>query len=958
MTLPQHLILGHHLANSLEDSQTFLRNWIKIFNEFPGEYPVILANFQYWTSHTPKPAIVLNHFERFLNELGEKRSFLDFMEGYPSAFELLWTCLSKAPYLASILGRNPEDFYWLIEEASFAEDTNVSDMRASFEETVLAFSSPYRQQAFLHRLHRRHFLRIAVRDLMGKASFRKSISDLSHLADVLIQTVTRMVIHEFAENNRWPDTEFSVLALGKLGGMELNYSSDIDLMFVYRSDGSLPSGETYSHAFQKASEEICRILNEQSVHGMLYRVDTRLRPDGTSGILCQSLSAYLHYYESRGRLWERQMLIKSRPVAGSIDFGEQVLEELRPFIYPRSIRYPLREIIKLRNRSETQTSSGLNVKTDPGGIRDIEFIVQALQLQFGGKHSELRTGNTLNALDTLSGEEIYLSEEDADLLRKHYIFLRRVEHALQLQENKQTHILPEMEPENLLISEALGTEDYRTLVTRTRTSMNEVREIYTALFSTGEPEEAEEYENYTEQEWEQYFAQHNYTHPAKAASQIDALANGRFPNHFDAQTRSAFWKLCPSLLEHLNDTPIPAEVLTDFERIMRSYRAVSSLYHIFADHPEALKLILQLIARYRNLVTWIVQQPDLVELVLQLPSEPVSPEELHEAYGDLENFSGSREEWLEQAFQQHHRALLLVLCQFISGKLSFREAGSLYSRVHRILAECALNRWLGDLSDQLAVVLAGSASAGTMDFSSDLDLLFFLKTGLDHTELTDHVEEFISLITRYTGHGRLISLDFRLRPEGKSSPLIMTAEEYENYLSQRMQSWEFVAMEQRRHLWGNSTLYERISDRLSTALTKKVGERIFWEDLINWESKAIQEKFRPEREDFRHHPGGLFKTKNSLDWSGILFRENMDPPEAPGMVEERLSWLRQLRWYLSFNHQGTAGRLPNSQEARMKIASLLGFNNADRLQEYLGELLDENKRKNERFREQLLQKFD
>ena len=957
MQIPQYLVLGHQLAERFDDPRNFLRNWFGIFGELPREYPIIMSNFQYWIRYTSKPGLILNHFDRFLKELSDPSPLLDFLESYPSAFEILWACLSKAPYLSTILSRNPEDFYWLMEEASFGESLDHSALKRSFENTVLGFSSPYRQQAFLHRLHRRHFLRIAVRDLVDKATFRESIRDLSHLADGLIHTVTRLVKTQFSGQNRWPDSEFVVLALGKLGGTELNYSSDIDLMFVYGSDGTLPSGETYSHAFQKAAEEICRILNEQSEHGMLYRVDTRLRPDGTSGILCQSLSAYLHYYEGRGRLWERQMLIKARPVAGDLQFGAHVLDAFKPFIFPRSIRYPFREILKMRGRSETSTDSGLNVKTDPGGIRDIEFIVQALQLQFGGRNPQLQTGHTLDALDRLAAGEEYLSTEESDTLRDHYVFLREIEHALQLQENLQTHILPEREPKQLLVTDALGME-YQQIRKETLQAMDNVRDIYNRIFTGATESKNRDYENYTEQDWEKYFNRREFTHPQKAASQIDSLARGRFPDNFDVQTQQAFWQLCPHLLGYIQETPVPAEVLTDFERVMRAYQAVGSLYGIFAEYPDVLKLIIQLLSQYRNLTPWLVQQPDLLESVLHLPGEPITGKELESTFEPLTNRDIPSEEWLDQAFQKYHRAVLLIICQQLSGKLSLPETAALYSAAHRSLVAAGLDYWLPDLEEYLTVVLAGSAALGQMDYSSDLDMLFFFHPVDDLPEFSAHIKEFISIITRYTPRGRLVSLDFRLRPEGKSAPLIMAADEYAHYVRERMQAWEFVAMEHRRYLWGNEELYQRLSAALDDRASNRAAQYSFWEELITWEKKALREKSRPDSGDFTYHVGGIFPTKNSLDWLRFLDKYVSTPEMNAERLQNNLTTLRRLRWYLSFNHQGAVDRLPHAGESRRKLAELTRYKSGEELRQVMSELLDQNREINQQLREELLQKFD
>ncbi len=249
MNFPIHRMLGHYASDDITYSRRFLRNWLTIFNEYRDSYPVVLTNAYYWTRASSKPWIGLNNFERFLESASSGKALFDFLEQYPSAFEVLWMALSKAQHLAEILIRNPEDFYWLLEGTSLGGSLSSEELFDKFHGTVFGFQSPYRRISFLHRLHRRHFLRIAMRDIMDIASFEQTITDLSFLAETLVRMGTRLVLSSFAEKNKIPDSKFSVIALGKLGGAELNYSSDIDLMFVYEKDGVLPDGENYSKVF-------------------------------------------------------------------------------------------------------------------------------------------------------------------------------------------------------------------------------------------------------------------------------------------------------------------------------------------------------------------------------------------------------------------------------------------------------------------------------------------------------------------------------------------------------------------------------------------------------------------------------------------------------------------------------------------------------------------------------------
>lgn len=954
MVFPKHLAVGHFLAEELPDSRQFLRNWHSIFQDYGHSHPTVLANAVFWVENTSKPWIALNHLDRFLDSLFDPSSLFDFLEHYPSAFEVLWNALSKTPYLAELLTRNPEDFYWLVEEAALGQTVSQSQLQRQFEETVFTFESPYRQHSFLHRLHRRHFLRIALRDLMGIASFEHTVRDLGALAETLVRIVTQMVQSKFEAKERLPESRFTVIALGKLGGKELNYSSDIDLMFIYDKDGELTNGETYSSAFQRIAEEICRILNAQSEHGMLYRVDTRLRPDGTSGILCQSLSAYLYYYEMRGRLWERQMLLKARPIAGDRDFGGKALERLAPFIFPKTIQYPLHEIIGLREKSETQTAHGVNVKTDPGGIRDIEFIVQALQLQFGGQAPEIRSVNTVESLQNLAKDEKYLSQDESVTLQNAYKFLRNIEHSLQLQENRQIHELPESEPDNLMITAAINADNYQSLYQKTIETMQTVRTIYTNIFERPAESEDENFSKYSEEDWREYFASEGFANPEKAAGQIQSLATGRFPNNHDSQTRHAFWELCPALLDILHDYPLPAQTLTDFERIIRSYSAIGSVYRILSGNRKLLRLILDIISQTPKIVPWTIQQPGLLDTLLSYSPDPIPAEQFPEIYSPLAQLESPFEEWRKEALNVHHTLLTTIFSHWITETIDLSVAQKLFAKAYRCFLQASLDYRLDEYRDDLSVIVAGSAATDTMHFSSDIDAIFLIAPDADYPTIQQAVEKYIQAMQEYTAHGRLISFDFRLRPEGGSSPLIMPLNDYHNYISNRMSGWEFQAVQKARHLWGNSTVWESAATKINERIDSLVSSQTFWKNLIEWEQSVIRQKSSRAAQSFTYHPGGYFPVRNSLEWKSLLGIE--DDLADSDTLHQAYRFFWKIRWHLSLFMEGSVERLPNDEKKRNHLAFDMGFENAERLEKQVAEYSDEANRINKEFRKKLFQK--
>ena len=423
-------------------------------------------------ARTADPDQGLNHWERFLQAGLNRSQLFDYLGGNPRMLHLLCTIFGNSPSMAQTLIRDPLLVYWLAEEQALTRRPSRKMLAASLHMMLANVKAAELQLGALRRFRRREMLRIGIRDLLRMADVRETTAALTDLACVLIQAAYEIADAWLNRQYGKPrhtdssghlvETGFAVIAMGKLGGGELNYSSDVDLLYVYESEngttvpagrpGARPASRTISNEeyFERLARETTKALADATQEGHVFRVDLRLRAEGTSGQLARSLDRYERYYRTRGEQWERMALLKAWPVAGDLQVGQAFLSRISPFIYdgsethtPEAILAQVKDVkdmidAKMADRGQERR----NVKLGRGGIREIEFIVQAAQILCGGRLPGIRDRSTLGALDRLARHR-FLSSTDRQALERAYVFLRDVEHKLQMVHDLQTHALPE-----------------------------------------------------------------------------------------------------------------------------------------------------------------------------------------------------------------------------------------------------------------------------------------------------------------------------------------------------------------------------------------------------------------------------------------------------------------------------------------------------------------------------------
>jgi glutamate-ammonia-ligase adenylyltransferase len=422
----------------------------------------ILQDVLACASNSADPDQALAYLERFARSGINKPQLFSYLRGSPQALEILIRSLGGSSYMAEILIRNPQLFYWVCDPQILGRARRKREIQRDLLGTIRVLPAEQQRLDYLRFIKRREMLHIGVRDLLRIATVQETWTSLSVLAEALVSCA-----HAICESAlrselglRGPAfKQFTILAMGKLGGGELNFSSDVDLMYLYGKSEEA-AGLSASEYFRRLSQKITQGLNNLTGEGYVYRVDLRLRPEGKAGNIAESLDGFRRYYQTRLAAWERLALLKAWPIAGSWRLGTEFLQMAETFVYggpfdEDSLRNILDIKRKIDEKAANQKRGGRNVKLGPGGIREIELIAQSLQVCYGNRLPELRERNTSRALDVLRTKAL-LSDEEYDSLSKAYVFLRDVENKLQMVQDTQTHWLPSTAEELSACANLLG----------------------------------------------------------------------------------------------------------------------------------------------------------------------------------------------------------------------------------------------------------------------------------------------------------------------------------------------------------------------------------------------------------------------------------------------------------------------------------------------------------------------
>ena len=712
-------------------------------------------------------------------------------------------------------------------------------------------------------------LRIALREVAEVAELEETTAELSDLAQICVEQVLGHWDTELRARLGSPKAQLAIVALGKLGGRELNHSSDIDVIFLYGEEGQVTSSLTNHQWFNRLATKVFETFAAIDPTGALFRMDLRLRPEGSAGPVARSLESLENYYAGFGETWERLALIKARFIAGSEELAYDFLREHQPFIYPKTATPELLdEIAAIKRRIERDIvgheNLERNVKLGTGGIREIEFVVQALQLLHGARHAFLQETSTLKALPALAELEL-LPRTEAIELERAYRFLRRVEHRLQIEAEQQTHTIPDEAEALTRLALSLGFFSAEAFLAELQKHTGQVRTIFKRVVAA-RPQDAEAATLRLE-----IFA--DQTAAAKALAE---LGQGRGSFHVAPRTRQIFRKLRPLLLDRLARSVDPDFVLTQFLRFVEVYGLRSLLFELLVTNPRLLELLIKTLDASRAASDLLIRRPQMLEEVTRFGAldRSISIERHLSALRATGANAGSLNE--VRAYRQMQSLRILVRDVLGAANLATLQ------REHTALAEACLifvQKFLAP-QDDLTVIAMGKFGGRELSYGADLDVLFV-------GENTRAAQEMMVEMARSTPEGSIFSLDARLRPDGEKGPITCALAAYRSYYETRAQPWELQALTRARPICGREGT-EFLE--MAQGVWSKAGER---KDLLG-QVDSMRERIRRDRGsgseglDFKTGLGGMIEAEFFVQ--ALQMRLRVWSPEFSSAVDD----LRQL----------------------------------------------------------------
>jgi len=747
----------------------------------------------------------------------------------------------------------------------------------------------------LRRLRIKEWVRVAWRDLTGEADVAEVTGTLSAYADCCTDTA----LQKCAEFSDTDPTGFFVLGMGKLGGGELNFSSDIDIMFAL--DGDTEPGRPALRLAQR----LTRVLGELTADGFVFRVDTRLRPHGTVGPIIYSTEAMEHYYQTHGRDWERYALTKARTVAGDIDAGTRFLANIKPFVYRKYLDFGAFEAIRSMHGMISQelkkTGTDNDVKRGRGGIRQIEFIAQSQQLLRGGRDVVLQTpqlGEALTAMCSL-GE---LDESSRAQLYDDYCFLRQVEHRLQIYRDEQTHTLAHDELSRLRLAVGMGFDDIKRFDKHLEQLRDRVDKEFRATFRISDTEHAEPSLWPLDEDGDdatKRFADCGYDDPAEAARLAGLFQGGAMVQSLSSEGRQRLDLLMPLLITECARSERPSRCLREVIRLIEQIGRRPTYFSALIEYPVALEQVVALCDASPWLGQWLGSNPMLLEeLLAPIEHEQSDAGQLNE---DLDqNLAGIdssdteavmqrlREFRHSQVFAVAARALRLDRSPIDTANDLTRIAEVVIDHVRTCAIELSRGRLPARINDEpkLAVVGYGKLGSSDMGYTSDIDIVFVYDDGGEYDDelaagYARIAQRMISLLTTRLASGLLYEVDVRLRPSGSKGLLVTSVDAFAKY--QRTDAWTFEhqALVRARAISGDPQVCDRFNEIRKAVLCVERDPKDLAVEVANMRERMIEanDQSDGDRLDLKLGRGALVDIEFIVQY-GVLLMSARHPELA------------------------------------------------------------------------------
>ena len=752
--------------------------------------------------------------------------------------------------------------------------------------TLLAAAETVNEPALkraLRDLRKRVMLRVITRDLGGLATLDEVVATVTALADIAITTSVAHLERWLADEYGTPTGEDSglaqklhVIGMGKLGGCELNVSSDIDLVFAYPEDGETHGARPLSNHeyFTRFARRLIALLTEMTADGYVFRVDMRLRPLGADGPLACSFGMLENYFVTQGREWERYAWIKGRIVCG--DRAQELLDLVRPFVFRRHLDYSafaaLRELHHQIRREVERRDMRNNIKLGPGGIREIEFIVQLFQLIRGGRDSELRQRPTLDVLAALAARNL-LPAAAAEELTAAYGFLRNLEHRLQYLDDRQTQALPANPADQQLIAQSMGFTSYESMLKELELQRNQVSRCFEEIFASSAPENhalaglwqegADPEQCMTE------LMRLGFREPQDLLRRLQALRASNRYRQMAVSGQARLDQLVPMAVENAAAHVNPDATLERILRLLESVVRREAYLALLLEYPQALERVATLVSASPWVADYLTQHPILLDELLDARTLYAAPDWLSLSTtlrAQLDEAAGDVEKQMDLLRHFKHMQTLRLLAQDLAGELPLETLSDhLSDLADLILSQVLRITWQGLRSGhrelpRFAIVAYGKLGSKELGYASDLDLIFLYddaapEAAENYARLAQRLNNWL---TSLTPAGVLYETDLRLRPDGASGLLVSSIEAFDEYQRKHAWVWEHQALTRARFCAGDAGVGEKFEHIRRAVLREQRDLDQLRRDIAAMRKKMLDA--HPNRSylfDLKHDRGGI-----------------------------------------------------------------------------------------------------
>ena len=807
------------------------------------------------------------------------------LESLAESSPFLWELVSLEPTrLLRLLQSDPDQHFTslLVEHGRDAgSSTDVADaMRV------------------LRRMKAEAALLIALTDIGGVWPVMRAARALTELADAAVDAAVRFILVEAERDGRLKPVDnarpqvgsgYVVLAMGKMGAFELNYSSDIDLIVLYEPAApALPADAEPSTLYVRLTQRLVKLLQERTADGYVFRTDLRLRPDPASTAIAISTPAAVSYYESAGQNWERAAMIKARACAGDIAVGEMVLNEISPFVWRKYLDYVAvsdvhamkRQINAYRGHGEIAVK-GHNIKLGRGGIREIEFFAQTQQLIAGGRNPGLRDRDTLTTLDKLCDDK-WIDAQARDSMKEAYCFLRVVEHRLQMVNDEQTQTLPSENEGLERFARFLGFENRDAFAKVLLGHLDSVQRYYARLFEKTPDQEKSVFVFPTDTDDHKTLdrlAALGFRAPLEASSIVRHWLSGGHRSLKGESARTHLEALLPSLLERIAGTDNPGATLILFDHFLANLHASARLLSLLRQNPELIALIALVLGTAPRLGSTLARHPQVMDALVDPSFFGALPDETELGHRLDAALAQSRydEDLLERIRTFGLEYMFLIGVRILSGTVTARQAGEAFARladaviraVHRAVADNLASTYGHLRGEETAILAMGKLGGYEMTATSDLDLI--LVYDFDDTQPESDgarslygaqyfarlTQRLINALTAQTNYGALYQVDMRLRPSGRAGPLATQLDGFAAYQETEAWTWEHMALTRARLISGSTSFRQRVERVIHDILRRPRNAELVAGDVIEMRAAIAKEKGEGDRWDLKYAAGGL-----------------------------------------------------------------------------------------------------